>query len=223
MTAAIEVYETAKREDERITGVRKKAIADAEAGKSGAAGTALLDQFTDPAVNQSCARLVLLGMAQQQIGDWTGARPTWERLLALAVDEYLPEAYTDLSLELRLYMGDYDKVLCDSDTALQTYSDSPATPSIMFYRARSYDLLGHMDNCIQAYESLVSRFSNVQEANKREIMATALARLGNRLSSVGRTTEARTYLQRAVDEYPETGYAQSAANSLRDLTTSGGR
>jgi tetratricopeptide (TPR) repeat protein len=218
---AIATYEKAKRADDLIIANRKKAIADAEAGKIETAKAALLAQFDDPKVNQSCARLRMLGMAQLQIGDRKAVRPTFEKLLTLAASEYSPEGYAELSAELHLYMGDYVKALTDTEAALQSYTDAPSTMPLMFYRARSLDMLDQVDDCLSAYQSLTFRFSNVQDPERREMMATALARLGNRLSCLGKTDEAKTYLQRAVDEYPGTGYAGSAANSLRDLSAKG--
>ena len=78
-----------------------------------------------------------------------------------------------------------------------------------------------MDDCLKAYEALSSHYHFVEGQERREMMAISLARYGNRLSCLGRTAEAKVQLQRAVDEYPGTVFAGSAANSLRALNVGG--
>ena len=210
-------HDAAAREDEQITTARREAWAKADAGAVETGKAELLALYNNPAVQNSHARLRMLGLAQLNIRDRANARITFNRLLAVAADEFMPEDYAAMRVTVHHDLGDLSAAISEGEQAIAKYPNGSKTCGMRYYVAICYDEMNQADKCLDAYGSFISDYDSATDLDTRFMMSTALARSGARLAELGSKTEAAAMFQRAITDYADTPMSQSAANSLRDL------
>ena len=222
MTAGIAAYDAAKQDEDTITAARRAAMAKVDAGDAAGARQDLLTLLAHPSVNGSHAKLKLLGEMQLRLGATTNARATFERMFVVMANECNPEECRRGRLEALYQLGDFAEVASEGNAAVSVYSEGSTACELAYYRARAYDRQSQVDECLQAYDDLISRYASSTDADIRTMVSIALARKGSRLAGLGRQAEAAASLQLVISEYPETNMAKSATNSLAKMQQGGG-
>jgi TolA-binding protein len=197
----------------------RRAKIDADRTEAAAKGdvAAIRAQLEDSIVQNSADQLNNVARALLQLGDKETARKTFEKCLAVAAKQYLPEEYSKQKTWMHFLLWDHDLAAAEAGRSVNLYPDGRYTAEFRYLLAQSYDYGGKLDKAVKTYDDLADRYAGSVDPQERIYDNSALFRCGVILMDAGRNEEAITRFQRCIKDYPDTVWTNNAADRLKAL------